>query len=253
MAYLAFALWPLGEIERAASLVEGMRARMAGVSHANTLALGHMYMAQFALLRSERGRPTEHTLALARLAHEHDLAQSRAFATFFQGWAQVETDPSSGLANMRSGVESLKERGILIFDGLVKIALARAEASAGDAERAVAILCEAIASAEQRNFLAFLSELHRARGDLLLQRDAEDFGSAEQAYRAAVAIAKRQGARSYVLLASLGLARLLQSTSRMTEAREVLAPALEGFRPTPELPAIANAQSLLAELERRGD
>ena len=63
-----------------------------------------------------------------------------------------------------------------------------------------------------------------------------------------IAIAKQQGARSYELLASLSLAKLYQSTGRSAEAHAVLAPALEGFVPTPEMPEIAEAQALLAAL-----
>ena len=71
---------------------------------------------------------------------------------------------------------------------------------------------------------------------------------AEKAFRTAIAIAKEQGARSPVLLASLALARLYQSTGRPVDAHAILAPALEGFAPTPEMPEIADAQALLLRL-----
>jgi ATP/maltotriose-dependent transcriptional regulator MalT len=93
-----------------------------------------------------------------------------------------------------------------------------------------------------------LGFLHRLRGDILLKRHRNDPVPAEEAYRTAIDIAKRQRARSYELLASLSLAKLYQSTSRLFEAHAVLAPALEGFSPTPELPQIAEAQELLAAL-----
>ena len=48
--------------------------------------------------------------------------------------------------------------------------------------------------------------------------------------------------------ASLALAKLYQSTDRLVEAHAVLAPALEGFSPTPEMSVIAKAQTLLAAL-----
>ncbi len=66
--------------------------------------------------------------------------------------------------------------------------------------------------------------------------------------RAAIAIASGQGTRSFELRAALSLARLYQSTGRPVEAHAVLAPALEGFSPTPEMPEIAEAQALLAAL-----
>jgi hypothetical protein len=61
-------------------------------------------------------------------------------------------------------------------------------------------------------------------------------------------IACQQGARSFELRAALGLAKLYQSIGRSVEARTILAPALEGFPPTPEMPEFAEAQALLGEL-----
>ncbi len=46
----------------------------------------------------------------------------------------------------------------------------------------------------------------------------------------------------------MSLAKLYQSTGRPADAHAVLAPALEGFSPTPEMPEIAEAQALLATL-----
>ena len=71
---------------------------------------------------------------------------------------------------------------------------------------------------------------------------------AEEAYLTAIAIANEQGARSFGLRAALSLAKLYQSTARPADAHAVLAPALEGFAPTPEMPEIAEAQALLAAL-----
>jgi hypothetical protein len=52
------------------------------------------------------------------------------------------------------------------------------------------------------------------------------------------------------LRAALSLAKLYQSTKRAADAHAVLAPALEGFSPTPEFPEIQEAQTLLAEVAR---
>ena len=95
---------------------------------------------------------------------------------------------------------------------------------------------------------AFEAELHRARGEILLKRDPANSAPAEEAFLTAIAVAKQQGARSFELRAALALAKLYQSTGRPAEAHAVLAPALEGFAPTPEMPEIAEAQALLAAL-----
>ena len=59
---------------------------------------------------------------------------------------------------------------------------------------------------------------------------------------------QQQHARSFGLRAALALAKLYQSTGRPAEAHAALAPALEGFSPTPEMPEIGEAQALLAAL-----
>jgi hypothetical protein len=87
---------------------------------------------------------------------------------------------------------------------------------------------------------------------MLLARDPSNPAPAKEAFQTAVAIAKQQGARSYELLASFSLAKLYQSTGRLAEAHAVLAPALENFSPTPEMPEIAEAQTLLVAIEAGG-
>jgi hypothetical protein len=89
------------------------------------------------------------------------------------------------------------------------------------------------------------SVLFRRKAEILLMRDTS---AAEEAFRQAIDVANRQGARSYVLVASLSLAKLYQSTGCPVEAHAVLAPALEGFARTPEMPEIEEAQTLLGQL-----
>ena len=107
---------------------------------------------------------------------------------------------------------------------------------------------------ERTGHRTFEAELHRVRGEILLKRDPANSAPAEEAFLTAIAIAKQQGTRSFELRASLSLAKLYQSTARPADAHAVLAPALEGFAPTPEMPEIAEAQALLAALAaiRRG-
>jgi predicted ATPase len=174
----------------------------------------------------------------------------RAFDEFLEGWATADAgSPADGLDGMRRGVDSLRAQNILIFDGLVKVALAKTEAEAGDTGRAVTILDEALATADRLGHRTFEAELHRERGELLLKRDTANPAPAEDAFMTAIAVAKQQAARSFALRAALSLAKLYQSTSRLAEAQAVLAPALDGFAPTREFPEIEEAQALLVAIE----
>jgi predicted ATPase len=244
MLYLALTLWPLGDIGRALSLVSDAEARIAGLAHVGTRALGRLYVATFALMHRDMSRAASNAAELATLAHEHELPQWRARGVFLEGLSSAE---SGGLEVMRRGVELLREQNVVIFDGLFKIALAEAEVRAGDVDRALAVLDEAIATSDRVGHRTFDAELHRVRGEMLLKGDPNS-AAAEDAFQAAIAVAHHQGTRSFELRASLSLAKLHQSTGRPANAHAVLAPALEGFSPTPELPEIAEAQALLAAL-----
>ena len=79
-------------------------------------------------------------------------------------------------------------------------------------------------------------------------RDYANPATAEEALQTAIAVAKQQGTRSFELRAALALAKVYQSTARPAEAHAVLALALEGFSPTPEMPEIAQAQALMERL-----
>jgi predicted ATPase len=172
-----------------------------------------------------------------------------AFSVFLEGWAASQSGaPAQGLEDMRRGVELLRERKALHFDGLLKIALAEAQAQASDEDRAIAILDEALATADRLGYRAFEAELHRARGETLLKRDPANPTRAEEALQAAIRVAKQQGTRSFGLRAALALAKLYRSTAHAGDAYAVLSPALEGFLPTPEMPEIAEALGLLAEV-----
>ncbi|HTR15029.1 MAG TPA: hypothetical protein VMI72_17705 [Roseiarcus sp.] len=79
-------------------------------------------------------------------------------------------------------------------------------------------------------------------------RDPANPAPAEEALFTAIAVAREQGSRAFALRAAPSLAKLYQSTGRPDEAHAVLAPGLEGFSPTPEMPEIAEAQVLLSQL-----
>ena len=125
--------------------------------------------------------------------------------------------------------------------------LEECEADAQNLDAASSTIEEALSRASVAGQCAYAG-LHRVRGDILLKRDPVDPALAEEAYKAAIAVANEQGARTYGLPAAFALAKLYQSTGRPAEGYAVLAPALEGFSPAPEMPEIAEAQALMESL-----
>ena len=249
MFYLALVLWPMGDSGRAISLVRDAKARTATLTHIGARAYGMCLAAIFELVCGNLSRAAPHAAELARLAHEHDLLMWRAYGIFLGGAPKAEGRTlGRGLRDMRRGAELLREQKVRTFDGLAKITLAEAEARAGDIDRALAILDETLATSERTGNCQFDAELHRGRGEMLLKRDPTNPVAAQEALLTAIAVSKQQSTRSFELCAALSLARLYQSTGRSVEGHAVLAPALEGFAPTPEMPEIAEAQALLERL-----
>jgi tetratricopeptide (TPR) repeat protein len=165
------------------------------------------------------------------------------------GWARGRLhDAAAGAEELRRALADRIEQGALDNAWFAKGLLAEIEAETPGSDSALGRVEEAMALARQVETRCNLPFLHLLRGKLLLERGPSNPAPAEEAFRTALAIAKEQGARSWGLRAALSLAKLYQSTGRPVEAHDVLAQALEGFSPTPEMPEIAEAQALLARL-----
>ena len=250
-AYLVLALWPLGEVDRARAVAEEAIALATRTEHAPTLAFVHFYISWFEMVRGDPIRSRPHAEATMALAHKHDMNFYRRLAPMAHGWAIAAADGTeAGWNEMRRGVADCREQGIIFFTTSYDVQLAAIKARAGHLDAALAMLDGALAEAEQTKARAFVADGHRIRGEILLKRDPAHTEPAEEAFLAAIAIAQQQKARSFELRSALALAKLYQSSGRAADAHAVLAPALEGFTPTPEFPEIDEAQKLIATLPR---
>jgi predicted ATPase len=90
------------------------------------------------------------------------------------------------------------------------------------------------------------AELYRLRGDL--HNISGDTASAEQDYRRAHAVAKRQSAKLFELRASTSLARLWRDQGKRIEAHDILAPIYDWFTEGFDAPDLMEARALPAEL-----
>jgi class 3 adenylate cyclase/predicted negative regulator of RcsB-dependent stress response len=248
-ACLAVTTWHLGEIERARELIEIANRRATELGHPPSIAGQLFQRCKLEILRGDAAAALSAAEALEALSREHGLALFRLWAELFTAWARGRLhDPAAAAAELRRALATLTDQGQMLAAPLFYALLAELEAQALGAERGLVCIDEALALADQIDQRDCLSFMHRLRGDILLKRDPADTTSAEETYKTAIAIAKEQGSRSFGLRAALALAKFYQSTALPVEAHAVLAPALEGFAPTPEMPEIAEAQTLLAAL-----
>jgi class 3 adenylate cyclase/tetratricopeptide (TPR) repeat protein len=246
---LAITSWKLGDVERARELLETANRRATELGHDPTMASLLLGATWLAILRGDVRAALTAAEVLEDLSRNHGMAQFGGWAKMIAGWARGRLyDPAGGAIELRQALAVLADQGAMINAAFGYVLLAELEAETLGAESALLRIDDALTLAHQIEQRGQLALTHRLRGDILLKRDLADPSPAEEAYRTAIAIAKRQGARSYALLASLALAKLYQSTSRPAEAYAVLAPALEGFAPTPQMPEVAEAQALLKSL-----
>jgi predicted ATPase len=93
-----------------------------------------------------------------------------------------------------------------------------------------------------------LTEAYRLQGELLLHHALPEVAQAEACFQQALAVARRQQAKSWELRAAINLARLWQHQGKRDEARELLAPIYgwltEGF----DTADLQEAKALLQEL-----
>jgi predicted ATPase len=247
--YLAYVCWHLGDIKRARELSDDAIARAVESAHRPTLANVWSFKAAFEMLRGDAEAAKQASEALGQLGREHGLDFYLAYAAVYSAWARARLgDGAAGLTELRQTLAALTQQGIKFGVTLLQALLAEMEAEVESVDEALIRVDEALALANEIGDHVNHALLHRIRGEILLRRNPANTVPAEEAFLTAIAIAQQQKARTFGLRAALSLAKLYQSTGRATDAVAVLAPALEGFPPTPDLPEITEAQALLVSL-----
>jgi predicted ATPase len=120
-----------------------------------------------------------------------------------------------------------------------------------DARRAAegsAFVEQAIAAVVATGRGRFEAELHRMKGEFLVITGA--LKEAEAAFNSAIAIARRQQAKSFELRGATSLASLLASQGRRDEARSMLAEIYNWFTEGFDTADLKDAKALLEELNR---
>jgi class 3 adenylate cyclase/tetratricopeptide (TPR) repeat protein len=244
--FLALTEWHLGELEHARNLIDESTRRAAELGHVPAVASA-LYFKTVIECRGGNVQATQRGAeSLLALTEEHHMSTYAHLGQIYANWARGrQFDPKAGADGLRRALESYlilgNKSGAPSFHGL----LAELEVMQADLHGALALIDQGLAIAKETGEHYTDPYLYRLRGETLGRYDPSNPTHAEQAFEAALTIAKDQGARGYELLASLALAKLYHSIGRPVDARAVLSPALEGFSMTPEMPEIAEARTLL--------
>jgi predicted ATPase len=250
MFYLAWVLWPLGEINRATQIAKEALSLARQSGHIPTLAMAHDYVCMLAAIRRKPSEVMPHAKAVVGLAQEHGLPLWQAHGSVFLGWSRWCAGDHRGEVGMREGLRLLQEIKTRHWQPFYLTLLAEAETGVACPDSGLATMNAQLAAIERTGERWFAAEMHRVHGDLLLKRCPPDTTTAEIAFRRAIEIARTQRTRTFELRTTLALAKLYQATGRGKAAQELLVPTVVGFTEGPELPEVAEANRLLASLEQ---
>ena len=248
-ANLGVVAWHLGEVDWACGLINRAIRRADALGPAASIVLAHFNLTLLQAYREDLLAARGAAEDVIRLTQQFGIKYYDDVAQIFASWARGRLlDPEAGARELAQALAAYIAQGNKVFAPLSHGFLAELETKVRGPESALALIEQGLAIADETGEHLTDPYLYRLRGDVLLKRNPDDRAPAENAYRTSIAIAKQQGARSWGLRAALALAKLYQSTGRPADAHAVLAPALEGFAPTPEMPEIAEARALLDAL-----
>jgi class 3 adenylate cyclase/predicted ATPase len=244
---LALVLFCLGSPDQAMAQGSAAVAGARRLAHPPTLALSLGIGTYPLALAGDNLALEERVNELVSVAAEHGFSLYSAAGTILRGWAMVKNgNVTEGMALLRSGSASYRATGqeawMPFFIGLQ----AAACEMAGQIEESLILSEEAFQIVERTGERWLEAELHRQKGQLLLQQGHP--AAAEELYRKALRIAREQEAKLWELRAAVSLARLRRDQGRHAEARELLAPVYGWFTEGFATPDLREAKALLDDL-----
>jgi len=249
LSYRSRALWLLGypdaaladadhalndarEIGHAASL-------MYALNHAN---ITHIHCGNYAAANMEADE-------LVALADEKDALLWKTIGMSAQGRILAQTGQASNAVEMMtSGHTAFRSTGATLFAPRHLSFLAMAYAELGQFDDAWRCIREAITAIETTKETWHEAEVNRIAGEIALMSPEPNAAKAEAYFESALAVARKQQAKSWELRAAMTMARLWRDQGKGDEARALLAPVFGWFAEGFDTLDLKEAKALLDEL-----
>lgn len=249
LSWLSWALFLLGYPDQALRRSREAIALARQISHPFSLAFA---LAVASILRS-CAYDAERTRELAEEAIEicsekgftYWLSVAIAYRGLGLAW-QGEYD--EGISKMGEGERFWRASGAIIGLPEYLITLAEVLGNAGQVEKGLGVLEEALEMVDKSGETIYAAELRRVQGGLLLKDSNENQAKAEACFREAIEIARMQQAKILELRAATCLSRLLLEQGRRDEARELLTNIYSWFTEGFDTRDLQSAFNLLQEL-----
>jgi predicted ATPase/DNA-binding winged helix-turn-helix (wHTH) protein len=242
-------LWVLGYPDQALRRGHEALTMAQALAHPFSLADTLLWSTMLHQHRREWHTAQEHAEALLALATEQGFAFYVARAAFYRGTAlAAQGRGEEGLTQMCQGLAALRDTGIDLAMSFYLTQLAEAYGRVGQIEQGLHLLAEARAMVDKTAERYHEAELHRLHGELLRRQAVPDMQMAEACFLHALAIARRQEAKSLELRAVMSLSRLWERQGKGEEARQILAEIYGWFTEGFDTADLQEARELLARL-----
>ena len=230
LAVDAFALWTLGYPDQALQRSHEACTRAEDLAHPFTLAYTFGLLAVFQQFRRDREEAYRHAEAATRISREQGFPLWLGVGLILQGWACVtRLQPAEQIAAMHEGMAIYRATDAALFLPHFLTLLAETYGVANQPDAGLRFLDEARTVMDSTQERYYEAEVHRVQGTLVLAQAADQHALAETCFQHALAIARRQQARSWELRAAMSLARLWQQQGKQAEAHALLAPVYGWF------------------------
>ena len=246
LVHTALTLWCLGYPAQARRRSQEALALALALTHPLSLATVRHWTAWLHQRRRDVAAVQEQAEALLALATAQGFPLHVGHGTCWLGWAlamqgQGETD----IAQMQQGLQDILALGQTLAAPGGLVPLAEAAEHAGQIEEGLRLLDEALAALERSRRNDLRAEVYRLQGALRLRRAIPDIAQAEACFQQALAIARRQQAKSWELRAATSLARLWQQQGKRQEAHDLLSPVYHWFTEGFDTADLQDAKALL--------
>ncbi|MBI3799534.1 MAG: AAA family ATPase [Deltaproteobacteria bacterium] len=256
LCYMSLDLWMLGYPDQALAKVHEALTLARSLAHPFSLVEALVFVAQIHQHRREEQAIQEQVGEAILLGTEQGIPFWVTEGIILQGWALAEQGQAEeGIAQIRQGWASLRAAGVETWWSHRHDLLAEAYGKVGQIEEGLNVLAEALALVSKTGERIYEAELYRLKGALTLQsktssgqvsdksRASQDKSAvtnpqspipnpqteAEAYFHQAIAIARRQQAKSPELRAVMSLARLWQQQGKKDEARQMLSDIYHWF------------------------
>jgi predicted ATPase len=228
--------------------LEALRlARELNHPYSVTLALLHSCLHHY--LRRQPRAVQEYAGELVHRSTEGSFPMMLAWGNSAFGWARAQQgEGEEGISQMHQGLAGWRSIGSGYGLPLLLAKLANGYEMAGQQEKGLDLLEEALEHGEKTGERAWEAGIYRNKGELL--QSSGKVEEAEVSFRQAIEVARRQEAKSWELRATLSLSRLLQEQGRSAEARPLLSEIYGWFTEGFDTPDLQETKALLEELGR---